>query len=117
MKQAHQKRKQYQSNFTEIQFSKLVRSIKEEPKIPMKNTWTLVLLLILLALGGAATAQCIQPAGEAVGLDKQNNAVFRVHANGIDIGYKLVGSGEPLVMIMGLGGTMAGWPQEAIEAL
>ncbi|MFA6930480.1 MAG: alpha/beta hydrolase, partial [Lentisphaeria bacterium] len=41
----------------------------------------------------------------------------RVHANGIDIGYKLVGSGEPLVMIMGLGGTMAGWPQEAIEAL
>ena len=77
-----------------------------------------VSLLIVLVIGGyGATAQIIQPSGKAIGLDKQGNAIYRVHANGIEIGYKLIGSGEPLVMIMGLGGTMDNWPQEVIEAL
>ncbi len=66
----------------------------------MKNTWIVVSLLIVLAMGGGTTAQCIHPAGEAIGLDRQSHAIYRVHANGIDIGYKLVGSGEPLVMNM-----------------
>ncbi len=84
----------------------------------LKNTWAFIALLIVLAIGSSCTTtQCIQPAGKAVGLDKHGNVIYQVQANGIKIGYKLIGSGEPLVMIMGLGGTMNNWPQEAIEAL
>jgi pimeloyl-ACP methyl ester carboxylesterase/predicted secreted protein len=65
----------------------------------------------------SVTAPHIQPSGVKVGLDKHGNAIYQVSANGIKIGYKLSGSGEPLVMIMGLGGTMDLWPQKIIEAL
>jgi pimeloyl-ACP methyl ester carboxylesterase len=76
------------------------------------------LLLTMLAMGvSSSTAQGIQPSGKKIDLDKHGNAIYQVHANGIDIGYKLIGSGEPLVMIMGTGGTMDHWPQEVIEAL
>lgn len=63
------------------------------------------------------TAKTIQPAGKTVGQDKQGNAIYQVHGNGIEIGYKLIGSGEPLVMIMGLGGTMDNWQPGVIAAL
>lgn len=75
-------------------------------------------ILIVLAIGvSGAAARNIQPSGKKIGLDKQGNAVYQVPANGIKIGYKLIGSGEPLVMIMGTGGTMDHWPREVIEAL
>ena len=75
-------------------------------------------LLIVLAIGvSSTTAQGIQPSGKKIGLDKQGNTIYQVPANGIKIGYKLIGSGEPLVMIMGTGGTMGQWPREVIEAL
>ena len=77
-------------------------------------------LSLFLALSVAVsnvTAQDIQPSGKSLGLDGQGNAIYQVHANGIDIGYKLIGSGKPLVMIMGLGGKMNWWPQELIEML
>ena len=75
-------------------------------------------LLIVLAIGvSSTTAQGIQPSGKKIGLDKQGNTIYQVPANGIKIGYKLIGSGEPLVMIMGTGGTMDQWPREVIEAL
>ena len=74
-------------------------------------------LLGLLVLGvSSAAAQLIQPSGVPVGSDKQGHAIYRVPANGIEIGYKLMGAGEPLVMITGLGGTMESWPQEVLEA-
>ncbi len=65
----------------------------------------------------SAAARNIQPAGKKIGLDKQGNAIYQVNANGIEIGYKLIGSGEPLVMIMGLGGTMDHWHPEIIETV
>lgn len=84
----------------------------------MKKTACCLSLLIVLAIYvSSATAQNIQPSGKKIGLDKQGNAIYQVDANGIKIGYKLVGSGEPLVMIMGTGGTMDNWPQEVIETL
>ncbi len=64
-----------------------------------------------------STAEIIQPAGKKVGQDKQGTAIYQVHGNGIEIGYKLIGSGEPLVMIMGLGGTMENWQPGIIAAL
>jgi pimeloyl-ACP methyl ester carboxylesterase len=83
-----------------------------------KTTSVFVLLLILMAVGiSGAMAQAIRPSGTTIGSDKQGNAIHRVHTNGIDIGYKLIGSGEPLVMIPGTGNTMERWPQELIETL
>lgn len=85
----------------------------------MKKATTLfVSLLILLAISVfSASAQQIQPMGKAIGSDEQGNTIYQITANGIDIGYKLIGAGEPLVMIMGLGGTMDNWPKEIIETL
>jgi pimeloyl-ACP methyl ester carboxylesterase len=83
-----------------------------------KTTLVLASLLMALALGlSSVAAQAIQPVGQAVGADQQGHAVYQVPANGIEIGYKLLGSGAPLVMIMGLGGTMDRWPPEVVEAL
>lgn len=75
-----------------------------------------VALLLALAIGASgAFAQNIQPAGKAIGVDKQGHAIYQVSANGIQVGYKLIGSGDPLVMIMGLGGTMEDWPEQVID--
>jgi len=77
-----------------------------------------VSLFMMLTIGvHIAAAQDIQPSGEKIGLDKEGNAVYQIHSNGIKIGYKLIGSGEPLVMIVGLGDTMDRWPKEVIDAL
>jgi len=65
----------------------------------------------------SAQTQGIQPAGKQIGQDKQGAAIYQVHGNGIEIGYKLIGSGEPLVMIMGLGATMESWHPDIIQAL
>lgn len=59
----------------------------------------------------------IEPAGIIIDSDSYGNYIYRVHVNGIGIGYKLIGRGEPLVMILGLGGTMDCWPQEVIRRL
>lgn len=64
-----------------------------------------------------ASAQDIQPAGKKIIMDEKGNPVYQIRANGIQIGYKLIGSGEPLVMIIGLGNTMENWPDEVIKTL
>ena len=75
-------------------------------------------LLVVFAFGiAAATAEPIRPAGKQIGRDAQGRVVYQVRANGIDIGYKLVGAGEPLVMIMGLGGTVENWHKDIVAAL
>ena len=84
----------------------------------MKKNLSLLfaIIMVLTIYVSAALAQNIMPAGKQVGRDKQGNAIYQVHANGIDIGYKLIGSGEPMVMIMGLGGTMEHWHPKIIAA-
>ena len=73
---------------------------------------------VALVLGiGCAMAQQVRPVGKIIAHDSQGRAIRQVHANGIDIGYKLVGSGPPLVMIMGLGGTVEHWPPQIVAAL
>jgi len=67
--------------------------------------WMASLLLIVSGLSGAI-AEPIAPAGKLIGSDAQGNSIYQVDANGISIGYKLIGAGAPLVMLMGLGGTM-----------
>ena len=40
-----------------------------------------------------------------------------VHANGITIEYEEQGTGDPLLLIMGLGGQLVDWPQELVDRL
>ncbi len=61
--------------------------------------------------------QLVIPQGKKISVDTQGHAIYQVHANGIEIGYKLIGNGEPLLMIMGLGNTMERWPQAFISKL
>jgi pimeloyl-ACP methyl ester carboxylesterase len=83
-----------------------------------RATWLRVSLLAALAIGNCgANAEPVQPSGKTIGTDQQGHGIYQVRANGIDIGYKLIGTGEPLVMIMGLGGTVEQWPREVIDAL
>jgi len=83
-----------------------------------KFAWLFLSLVFVLTLAASsAMPRSLQPAGKKIGMDKQGNAIYQVHANGITIGYKLIGSGEPLVMIEGLGGTMDDWPGAVIDAL
>jgi len=83
-----------------------------------KVTVLFVSLFVTLAIGiYSVTAQDIQLSGEKIGQDKEGNAIYQINSNGIKIGYKLIGSGEPLVMIVGLGNTMDLWPKEVIDKL
>jgi len=82
-----------------------------------KSPWALLpLLLLLLVCASGALAQDIQPVGKAVGKDAQGNVIRQARVGGIDMGYKLMGNGEPLVLIPGLGMTMDRWPQAVLEA-
>ncbi|MDR3493438.1 MAG: alpha/beta hydrolase [Ancalomicrobiaceae bacterium] len=84
----------------------------------MRIVWRLCTFAVALVLGiSGVMAQQIRPTGKIIGRDSQGYAIRLVHANGIDIGYKLVGSGTPLVMIMGLGGTIEHWPPQIVAAL
>ena len=98
-----------------------------------KFAFTLILsLLLLLPSGGYAVgsqappappvpavqlAPTLKPVGQKVAVDAQGRAIYQVKANGIKIGYKLAGAGEPLVLIPGLGNTMEVWPRQLLEGL
>ncbi|MDD3344817.1 MAG: alpha/beta hydrolase [Candidatus Omnitrophica bacterium] len=83
-----------------------------------KTNQILIALFFVFSIAiSNAFAQNIQPVGGKVGVDKQGNAVYQIRANDIQVGYKLIGSGKPLVMIIGLGNTMEDWPDGVIKAL
>jgi len=76
-----------------------------------------VSLIFTLVIGiPAIQAKDISPVGEKIASDSQGHAIYLTSANGIRIGYKLIGSGEPLMLLTGLGGTMDNWSPELIEA-
>ncbi len=72
----------------------------------MRHVIVLVLLVVFLAA-------CVD--GQTVSVESVE--VRTVHVNGVDIGYKSVGQGEPLLMIMGYGGTMDVWDPALVNAL
>lgn len=74
-------------------------------------------LMCLLVQMPCAFAAAIRPVGTVAGQDQWGNRVYQVQANGIKIGYKLIGDGPALVMIAGLGNTMDIWPQELLKTL
>lgn len=73
------------------------------------------LALTLVVTICAASAKDVSPVGEKITVDAQGHAIYQVEGNGIRIGYKLIGSGEPLLLLTGLGCTMDHWTPEFIE--
>jgi pimeloyl-ACP methyl ester carboxylesterase len=59
----------------------------------------------------------IKPAGDLAGFDEWKNPIYRIKCNDINIGYKILGKGEPLLMLIGLGNTMSDWPEEMLSLL
>lgn len=73
-------------------------------------------LIFTLVIGiPAIQARDILPVGEKVASDAQGHDIYQTNGNGIKIGYKLIGSGEPLLLITGLGATMDRWSPVLIE--
>ncbi|MFP5258906.1 MAG: alpha/beta fold hydrolase [Acidobacteriota bacterium] len=75
------------------------------------------LLVVAALLTASVAAHALTPVGAQIGTNAQGNGIYRVQANGIEIAYKLLGSGEPLVLIAGLGQTMEQWPAPVIDLL
>jgi pimeloyl-ACP methyl ester carboxylesterase len=76
-----------------------------------------ILMIVTLVIGVAAVhAGNISPVGEKIASDARGNAIYLTTGNGIQIGYKLIGSGEPLLLLTGLGATMDGWSPAFIDA-
>ena len=53
----------------------------------------------------------------AVGYDTYGNKIYQADIGDIKTGFKVIGEGEPLLLLMGLGGTMENWPQTIIDML
>jgi pimeloyl-ACP methyl ester carboxylesterase len=92
-------------------------NLKQRRKMKIAIKPALALSLLLTFVFSTALAQQIAPTGEKVGVDTQGTAIYQVPSNGIRMAYKLIGAGQPLVMIVGLGNTMDIWPQEVVAAL
>ncbi len=76
-----------------------------------------IALIITLVIGiPAIQAKDISPVGKKIASDSQGHAIYQLSGNGIKIGYKLIGSGEPLLLLTGLGDIMENWPPTFIEA-
>ena len=54
---------------------------------------------------------------EHIGYDSFGNRIYQVDTGEIKMGFKVIGEGEPLLLLMGLGGTMENWPQTIIDML
>jgi len=81
------------------------------------RTLVVAALVVAALLAASVVAQAVTPVGTLIGTDARGNSVYRVPANGIEIAYKLLGSGEPLVLIPGLGQTMENWPEAVLDIL
>ena len=77
----------------------------------MKKIVILVLLLCSLSLLALKLPE------EPVAYDSELNPIYQVDAGEIQIGFQVLGEGEPLLLLMGLGGTMMNWPKTVIDML
>jgi pimeloyl-ACP methyl ester carboxylesterase len=91
------------------------------------NKTQIYTLLIAVTICLLATTGCTgisgtgQPEGQTVGQPQavsfNATSVQYAQVNGVTLGYREFGSGEPLLMVPGFGGTMNGWNQTFIGIL
>jgi pimeloyl-ACP methyl ester carboxylesterase len=77
-----------------------------------------IALGLAAALMSFALSACASSPGKAPGTASVVSAPVRIAHTGLGaIGYRVVGSGPPLVLIMGYGWTMEGWDPRLVHAL
>lgn len=54
---------------------------------------------------------------EIVSKDSYGNNIYQVNVGNIKLGFKVIGEGEPVILLMGLGGTFENWPDDLINIL
>ena len=90
-------------------------------KIPfsLKSLFPLVLFLIFLAGSGCVGAQPKDSGQQLMSsnFSLDSSPVKYVSVNGVEFGYREFGSGEPLLLIMGFGGTMGAWNETFVWEL
>ncbi len=62
-------------------------------------------------------ADKIIPVGELVAVNDLGVETYVVDNGDIKTGYRIIGNGEPLMLLMGLGGTMDDWPSTVVDML
>jgi pimeloyl-ACP methyl ester carboxylesterase len=90
-------------------------------KIPfiLKSLLPLVLFIIFLAGSGCTGTQPEDSTQQlmASNFSLDSSPVKYVSVNGVELGYREFGSGEPLLLIMGFGGTMGAWNETFVWEL
>lgn len=91
-------------------------TMNHRPSFRPAAVWLpLVLLLFSTLHASFSLAKDIEPVGDKAAVDDKGRAIYQANVNGIKIGYKLIGSGEPLLLLTGLGCTMERWTPEFLE--
>lgn len=104
---------------------RLKSSFSPKNSFSMKNSFLLkslfptVLFLIFLAGSGCTGVQQEDSTQQlmASNFSLDSSPVKYVSVNGIELGYREFGSGEPLLLIMGFGGTMGAWNETFVWEL
>jgi len=85
---------------------------------------TIAITICLLAAAGCmGTSGIVQPAATSVAIQKNPTVSFNAtpvqykQVNGVTLGYREFGSGEPILMILGFGNTINDWNQTFIGIL
>jgi len=81
-----------------------------------KNVFLLLCLIFSFAISISFSEEII-PVGETVNIDDNGIPTYQVQNGEIKTGYKILGSGRPLLILMGLGGTIEDWPKVFIDML
>src|SRR6056297_2345628 len=91
--------------FSVQSLNKFVLDFKSKRWDKMKKVVVLLaLLLITLSVLGISLPK------EHVAYDPYGNRIYQVDTGEIKTGFTIIGEGEPLLLLMGLGGTIMDWP-------
>jgi len=98
--------------FSVQSLNKFVLDFKSKRWDKMKKVVVLLaLLLITLSVLGISLPK------EHVAYDPYGNRIYQVDTGEIKTGFTIIGEGEPLLLLMGLGGTIMDWPKTIIDML
>jgi pimeloyl-ACP methyl ester carboxylesterase len=81
----------------------------------MKKRLLLILILIFVVVFSFGVKLNIPE--EHIAVDAAGNYVYQIGVGEIEIGFKVIGEGEPLLLITGLGCEMIHWPQTILDML
>jgi pimeloyl-ACP methyl ester carboxylesterase len=81
----------------------------------MKRNSLLILIFVFIVISGFSVELNIPE--EHIAVDAAGNKVYRIPVGEIEIGFKVIGEGNPLLLVTGLGCEMIHWPQTILDML